>query len=73
VEVIEVKTEQLPGSDFSLDLAQRREAQDEDKENAFENANQNEKNDSKEEDREENAEEDDEGSSQETTWPARTS
>jgi hypothetical protein len=78
VEVIEVGTEQLPGSDFSLDLAQRREARnDEDKENVFENANQNEKGkDSDEEDKEEDAEEDDEGdegSSQETTWPARQS
>jgi hypothetical protein len=74
VEVIEVGTEQLPGSDFSLGLAQRKEAPqapDDDKENAFENANQNDKNDSEGEDEEDDAEDDDDGSSQETTWPAR--
>ena len=58
--MIEVGTKQLPGSDFSLNLATMREAQEEDKENAFENANkqnENEMNDSKEEDAEDDASE----------------
>ncbi len=36
---MEVETKQLPDSDFSLDLAKRREAQEDNKENACKNAN----------------------------------
>ncbi len=38
-EVIEVGTEDLPGSDFSLQFARRQEAQEVDKENESQNAN----------------------------------
>ena len=63
-EVLEVQTEMLPGSQFALDFARRKEAaNDDDKENESKIANRSED----EEDEGDDADEED-GSSQETQW-----
>ena len=67
-DMTEVGTEDLPGSDLSLNFAKRKEAQEVNKENESKNPNQFEKEDDEDNNNGDHNEGDEEESSQETWW-----
>ena len=63
-----VGTEDLPGSDFSLDFAKRKEVEEVDKENDFKNANEFEQEVDEDDNNGGHNDDDEDGSSQDTRY-----